>query len=281
MSIDQVLTGLIYLVSVFVLFIIGKFVFDKSHPRFNLQKELLEHDNFALALAVIGYYFGLIMVIGGVLIGPSSGWVEDLIDIFFYGLISIVLLNISALISDKLILYKFDDTKEIIDDRNAGTGAVVAGNYIAVGLIIGGAISGEGGGLITAVVFWLLGQGALILAGLVYNWITPFDVHAEVEKDNVAVGVAFAGGLIGIGNVIRIAVSGDFISWQTNISDFCVYVVIGLVLLPIARLLTDKVLLPGAKLTDELVNQEKPNVGAAAIEAFSYIAASMLIGWAI
>jgi len=281
MSIDQVLTGLIYLVSVFVLFIIGKFVFDKSHPRFKLQKELLEHDNFAMALAVVGYYFGLILVIGGVLIGPSSGWVDDLIDIFFYGLISIVLLNFSALISDKLILHKFDDTKEIIDDRNAGTGAVVAGNYIAVGLIIGGAISGEGGGLITAGVFWLLGQGALILAGLVYNWMTPFDVHGEVEKDNVAVGVAFAGGLIGIGNVIRISVSGDFISWQTNITDFFVYVVIGLVLLPIARLLTDKVLLPGARLTDELVNQEKPNVGAAAIEAFSYIAASMLIGWAV
>ena len=53
------------------------------------------------------------------------------------------------------------------------------------------------------------------------------------------------------------------------------------VVLPLVRIVTDKVLIPGVKLNDELVAQEKPNVGAGAIEAFSYVAASMLVGWAI
>ena len=39
----------------------------------------------------------------------------------------------------------------------------------------------------------------------------------------------------------------------------------------------DKVLLPGASLSDELV-QDRPNLGAGFIEAVSYLAASMLIG---
>ena len=52
---------------------------------------------------------------------------------------------------------------------------------------------------------------------------------------------------------------------------------VGLLLLPLVRLFADKVLLPGARLTDELV-QDVPNVGAGAIEATTYLAASILIG---
>jgi hypothetical protein len=39
--------------------------------------------------------------------------------------------------------------------------------------------------------------------------------------------------------------------------------------------------LPGRKLTDEIINQEKPNVGAGLIEAFAYVAAAILITWSI
>ncbi|MFQ5582999.1 MAG: DUF350 domain-containing protein, partial [Calditrichia bacterium] len=141
-------------------------------------------------------------------------------------------------------------------------------------------ISGEGD-LVTAVVFWLLGQLALILAVFVYNWITPFDIHKEIEKDNVAVGVAVAGIMVALGNVIRIGISGDFVSWQINLTQFLGFLIFGLVMLPLLRIVTDKLLLPGVRLTDELVNQEKPNVGAAAIEATAYIAASLLLGWVV
>ena len=55
----------------------------------------------------------------------------------------------------------------------------------------------------------------------------------------------------------------------------------GLILLPIIRFLSDKILIPGRSLTDEIVNQENPNVGAAFIEAFSYIGASFLIVWSL
>lgn len=281
MAFDQVVTALIYLVAVFFLFFIGKFAYDKINRRFVLQEELLQKDNFAVAIAVVGYYLGLVFAIGGTLVGPSAFWLDDLLDILFYGIISIILLNLSAFINDKIILYKFDNVKEIIEDRNVGTGIVQAANHIAVGLIVYGAISGEGGDLITAGIFWILGQIVLIIAGFIYNLITPFDVHDEIEKDNVAVGVAFAGMLIALGNVIRIGLAGDFISWQVNLVQFGGFVLFGLVLLPLLRLVTDKVLLPGERLTKELVHQETPNVGAGAIEAFSYITASFLLGWVI
>lgn len=277
-SIDQTVTGLIYLLAVFVLLLLGKLIYDRLRPRVNVADELFQRDNFAFALAVVGYYAGLVIALSGVLLGPNKGLVDDLLDIGFYGLVAILLLNISAWLNDKLILNRFDNHKEIFEDRNAGTGAVEAGNHIANGLILSGALSGEGD-LVTAIAFWALGQGVLILASRVYDFILPFDLHDEIEKDNVAVGVAFSGVLIALGNISRISVGGDFLSWRENLLDYAWFLLVALLMLPAVRWLTDRLLVPGAKLTDELVNQEEANVGAGLLEAFSYIAASVLIGW--
>ncbi|NTW48239.1 MAG: DUF350 domain-containing protein [Chlorobiales bacterium] len=281
MWVNNLLTSLIYLAASFIVFLIGKFAYSLFNRKFNLRHELLENDNFALALTVAGYFLGLVFAIGGVILGPSRGLFDDLIDIFFYGFVAILLLNISAIINDKFILYKFDNQKEIIQDKNAGTGIVEAASYIAAGLNIWGAISGQGGDLITALVFWSLGQLTLIIGGLFYNKIVPFDIHYEIEKDNVAVGVAFAGVLVALGNITRVGSAGDFISWQDNLTRFGADVALGLLLLPVIRFSMDKILLPGANMTKELTQQEVPNVGVGAIEALSYISAALLIGWVL
>lgn len=274
---DQMLRGFTYLAVVLVLLVIGKLVYDGLHRRFVLRTELVEKDNLAVALAVAGYYLGLVIVLGGVVSGPASfNMFDDVIGLVIFGVLGIVLLNLSAWINDKVVFSKFDNEKEIVEDRNAGMGAVEGGNYVAVGLITAGAMSGEGG-LLPGLVFWVLGLVALIVAGLLYDKITSYDLHEQIEKDNVAVGVAFAGVLVGFGNIIRLAGDGDFVSWNESLTEFGYYTLVGLILLPLIRIFADKVLLPGASLSDELV-QDRPNLGAGFIEAVSYLAASMLIG---
>jgi len=277
---DLIATG-IYLISAFVLFWLGKLVKDLTTTSYSVREELVEKDNVALGVAMAGYFFGLIMAIGGTLSGPSQGLENDLIDIGIYGLLAIILLNLSRLVNDGLILHGFKVRDELIDDQNAGTGVVVAASYIATGLVIFGAVSGEIGGIVTTVIFWALGQLALVLAGLMYEWITPYSIHDEIEKDNVAAGVAFAGALVGIGVIVFHASAGNFISWAVNLQDFAIEVVAGLILLPIARFISDVILLPGQKLTDEIANQEHPNLAAGFIEATSYIGASFLIVWSL
>ena len=277
---DLIATG-IYLISAFVLFWLGKLVKDLTTTSYSVREELVEKDNVALGVAMAGYYFGLVMAIGGTLSGPSQGLENDLIDIGIYGLLAIILLNLSRLVNDGLILHGFKIRDELIDDQNAGTGAVIAASYIATGLVIFGAVSGEIGGIMTTVIFWALGQVALVLAGLVYEWITPYSIHDEIEKDNVAAGVAFAGALVGIGVIVFHASAGNFISWEVNLQDFAIEVVAGLILLPIVRFIADVILLPGQKLTNEIANQEHPNLGAGFIEATSYVGASFLIVWSL
>ena len=276
---DQMLAGFTYLAVVLVLLVIGKLVYDGLHRSFVLRTELVEKDNLAVALAVAGYYLGLAIVLGGVVSGPApadSSLVDNVVVLGIFGLLGIVLLNLSAWINDKVVFSKFDNEKEIVEDRNAGMGAVEGGNYIAVGLITAGAMSGEGGWA-SGLVFWVLGLAALIVVGLLYDKLTSYDLHEQIEKDNVAVGVAFAGVLVGFGNIIRLAGEGDFVTWTDSLTEFGYYALVGLLLLPLIRFFADKVLLPGASLSDELVG-DPPNLGAGVIEAVTYLAASMLIG---
>ncbi len=283
--VDGIITSLVYLAASFILFFIGKVAYQLFHPKVKVADELVEKDNFAFSLAYVGYYIGLVFAIGGAIYGESDGLWLDLMDIGVYGLLTIILLNLSILINDKILLSGFSVKKEILEDQNAGTGVIEGANAIATGMIVLGAIHGEGygfgGPIVTGILYWALGQVLLIIASRVYYAITPYNVQAEIEKDNVAAGIGLAGAIIAIGNLIRFALMHDFDSWIITLEDVGIDVAIGLIFLPIARFLTDKILLPGQNLTDEIVNQEKPNVGAALVEAFAYVGGSVLITWAL
>lgn len=278
---DQAVSALILLVASYLLFWLGKLFYDLTHRGFTIQEELVEKDNAALALALVGYYFGLVLAIGGVLAGPSRGFQEDLIDILLYGPLALLLMNLSGIFNEKLILHRFEHTTEVIRDQNLGVGATEGATYVATGLIIYGSVSGEGGSLLTCLAFWGLGQLALIGAGRAYALIVPFDVHRQIEEGNVAAGVSFAGALAGMGNIIRYAVSGDFLSWGENLTTFAIYFLLGILLLPLIRWVTDLLLLPGATFAQEIAQQERPNLGVAFLEAFSYLGSSFLIGWCL
>ena len=111
--------------------------------------------------------------------------------------------------------------------------------------------------------------------------MTSYDIHDHIEKGNTAVAVGYSGAIISIGNLINNALAHDFESWMITFQDVGFNVIVGFAFLPIARFLTDKILLPGQKLTDEIINQEDPNVGASVVEAFAYVGGSMLIVWAL
>jgi len=279
--VDAILATLVYLLVGFLLFFIGKISYQLIHRNINIKDELVFKDNLAFAVAHTGYFIGLLIALGGALMGESHGFLLDGVYMLMYGILAIVLLNLSVLVNDKIILRKFSVYKEICEDQNVGTGVVEGASAIATGLVILGSLYGEGGGILTAIAYWVIGQLLLLLTIFVYNWITPYDIHEHIEKDNIAVGIGSAGALIAIGNLIRYALMHDFESWYITLENVGIDVAIGLVFLPVARLVADKILLPGQNLTDEIINQEKPNIGASIIEAFAYIGGSVLITWSL
>lgn len=268
------------LVAVVVVLVAGKMLYALvNRRRFDVRTELLEHDNLAFAIALGGYYFGLVLASSGRLFGPHGPWLEGGLAVLTFGLIAVVLLNVSRWINAKLVLRHFDSVKEICTDRNVGTGIVEAASHVANGLVLMGAFSGDNVSIPVALGFWAAAQVVLVLGALFYDWFNPIDVHAEIEKDNVAVGVAFAGVFVALGNLVRVGASGDFTDWGADMFAFLSFVVVGFLLLPLMRLVTDRIILNSNSLTHEMIGQEKANVGVGVIEAVAYIGGSFLIGW--
>ncbi len=286
---EQIPRGLVYVVMGVIVLAIARLVQDFITP-YKIQEQLNQKDNIALATSIAGYYLGVIIVFLGGLYQPflvvaddslgfTAEYWQDVGLVFVYSIAGIIVLNIARIIVDKLVLHDFSTEDEIINDQNAGTGAVEFAVYVAVGLVIAGAISGESGGPETALVFLVLGLVALIVYTLIYEWTTSFNIHEQIESDNVAVGVALAGNLIAIGIVVFKAVFGEFVGWTESIAGFITYAVVGFILLYAVRFVVDMVLFPKVKLADELAVDR--NLGAAFIESAALISVSLILFFAI
>ena len=281
--------GLVYVGMGILLLAFARLVQDFVTP-YKIQEQLRTHDNVALALSIAGYYLGIIIVFVGAVYQPFTSSVdsnlgftteywEDVIEVLVTTVIGIIILNVARIIVDKLVLYKFSTEKEIVEDHNAGTGAVEAAVYVAVGIVIAGSVAGVGGGPETSFAFLGLGLLTLILYTLFYEFTTSYDVHDEIERDNVAVGVALAGNLIAISIVVFKAVFGDFTTWEEGIAGFLTFAVIGTALLFVVRMLVDLILFPKVSMAQELTVDR--NLGLALIETSVLVSASLILYFAI
>jgi uncharacterized membrane protein YjfL (UPF0719 family) len=278
LNFNELLNSALYFIASLTLVFIGRVVFKLFHPKTNTIDELLEKDNLAFSFSYVGYFIGLILAIGSALLGEHVSLKADLISIAVYGLGAILLLNISSIINEVVIFRKFKVKKEILEDQNAGTGIIEAASYIATGLIILGASKGADDTLMI-LIYWIVAQAGLIISAIFYNIITPYDIHEQIEKDNVAVGVGYAGSLVAIAIVLSYATSFHYNSTSEALITLLILLVITLIALPITRFVTDKLILAGYDLKSELVDQIKPNIGCGLIEAMAYISTALLITW--
>jgi len=281
--------GLVYVALGLVVLVLAKFSKDLV-TRYRIDQEVVQKSNLAVAVGLSGYFLGVVLVFLGAVYQPFSPLVsdalgfnrvfaEDVLRVFLYSLAGIVALNLASFVMDRLVLYKFSVRKEMVEDQNVGTGAVAFGMNVAIGLVIAGAISGEGGGPETSLAFFGMGLVVLIVFALFYDLTTPFSIHEEIEKDNAAVGIALGGNLIAMGIVILKAVFGDFPGWGEGITEFLTFAVLGFVLLYVLRLLIDRLLLPTTKISDELAGGR--NVGVAFVEGSVVIGSALILFFAI
>lgn len=263
-----------YLAVVFIMLFIGKIINDLLTP-YNIDDELTNKDNKALAVSYIGYLLGQGIIILGVFQGPDDeSLLLDLGMIAVWSLVGIVLLNLARIINDKVIFSKFDNKKEIIEDKNVGAGAVQFGSYVGTAFIINAIIAGESEGLLSdiigTVIFFICGQLGFILFSFIYQKITTYDVHDEIEKDNAAAGVSFGATLVAIGIIMS-----HSIQLTNSLLAFLVWFVNGVTLIVISRIIVDKIILPKHKLDDEICKDR--NWGVALIEGGTAVIVAFLI----
>ena len=134
-------------------------------------------------------------------------------------------------------------------------------------------------------VFFLLGQVALVLFAFVYQAVQKEDVLHEIERDyeidgrfvggNAAAGMAFGGSLVAFSLILFAGAHGDFEGWAHNTAVFGWAALVGIVTLPAWRIFVDKVMLPKADLAKEIYRDR--NVNAALLESVCLIAFALVV----
>lgn len=257
-----------------VLFLLAKWMKDFFTP-YKINEELTQKDNLAISLTMCGYYFGVMAVFVGALYGPTHGFEQDLMLVGGYSILGLIFLNISRYINDKVILRKFCNIEQLTKKHNTAVGAVQFGTYVATGLVAAGAVTGTGGGIITAIVFFILGQASLLIFSLIYDLFVPYCIHEQLEKKNVAAGAALGGTLIALGIIVLNGVSGDFIDWETNLTNLAIVNATAFFFLPVVRIVMDKLVIPGDDLSHEII--EDKNLGAGLLEATVAISFAIIL----
>jgi uncharacterized membrane protein YjfL (UPF0719 family) len=245
---------------------------------YHLGDELTKKDNKAVAIATAGYIFGVLTIIRGVMISGGNPYAtlwRDLVSVGIWTILSLTLLLASAWINRKFLLNRFDLHKELIGDRNVGSGVVLAGTYIGTALMISASISGTTGGnlgfeILDALVYFVIGQLGFILLGAIYQHTCGYDVHDEIERDNEAAGVAFGATLI----ALAILISGQ-IRRDDSLVALAVWIPISLLVLLGSRWLVDLIILPDARIHEEIARDR--NWGVALIEGSAAIGIALLL----
>jgi putative membrane protein len=121
--------------------------------------------------------------------------------------------------------------------------------------------------ILATLAYWII---MLILAGicmLLFEWITPYNDREELLKGNVAVGIQFAGKLIGIGIITKASIAHNVSIWGASI-----WVFIGFFLMIISYFLFE--LITPFKVEQEI---KKNNIAVAIVAA----SLSIFIGFAV
>lgn len=246
----------------------------------SLRVALTDHDNPAVGLAVAGYLFGVIWTISVLLGTPSSGglW-QDVLEVALYGGLGIVLLTVVSLVSCRLFLGLH--VREQLEAHNSAAAIVVGGAYVATSLTYSGALDGEGGGFWMLLLFFVLGQLALVAMTYVFRWLTGYDDVREIESGNLAAGIAQAGLLIAMGVIVGQAASGEFTTLEDSLVGFLISLLIVVVLYPVRQLVVQCLIL-GAPLRfrsillDNEIAEDK-NIAAGLLEASAYLSTALFI----
>ena len=271
--------GVIYCLVAFCGIWTAKKFADIRTTEFDDDHEIEEKSNKGVGFRRAGLYIGIGIGIAGALSGNAvhAFW-TDLFTLVVDGALITACLFIGREVCDKIMLSHINNDDEVLKG-NTAVGLAECGMYLATGCILNGAFSGDGTtelitGMLSAIVFFIIGQIALCICGYIYELITSFNVKEEIKKNNAAAGLALGGMLFALGIILRASLTGDFVDWTTDLTSFTLCAVYGIIMLLVFKKLIDKFLLPNTNLRTEIADH---NIAAIALTEGAVIAVALII----
>lgn len=227
MDLNLVWQRLVFLLITFLFTFAAKLLFDSVER--HADDEICERSNLAIGLRRAGIYLAIPIGMLGAIRGVSQGFVSDLTYLLIDGLIVTLLLVLASFINDRIFVPGINNVAAV-REGNTAVALVDFAGFVATGFIARGAFTGEGGGVASALVFFFLGQLALVLVVMLYEWVMPFHAIEEIRRGNNAAGMMVAGMMVAVGIILSNAIAGDFVGWGPGIAWFATTALIGIAL---------------------------------------------------
>ena len=283
--------ALFVVISVLLIWI-AKIIADRRTTEFNDDIQI-DNGNRAVGIRRAGFYLSVAIALSGALSGVSKGLWMDTVWLLIDGGLILFCLFASRFFNDRIMLANIDNDTEcmrlfknqsgIKEKGNTTVGIVECGMYIATGFILSGSLSGASISLaesiLSTLLFFVLGQAALLFFGFVYQLITPFNVREQIKANNPAAGIGLAGMLIALGIILFASIRGPFTGWISDITSFGIYTAYGMVMLIIFRFVIDRLLLPTTNLAVEIT--EDRNTAALVVAESAIVAVAVIIAFSM
>lgn len=239
---------LVYVFLTLVFLFIAKKIAD-GITRFDDDRAIQEEGNTAVALRRFGLFLGMGIAMTGVMSGGLSKL--DMKIFILDGGIAIALF-FGAHYVNEYFLVPGVSNNDLIKEGNVPTGLVEAGSFLATGILLNGAFAGEEGPLLSAVVFFLLGQSFLVLAVKIHQKVYRFNVTDCLKERNLSAGVTVAGLLISYSLILRATIAGSFAGWAESLGYFLASALTGIVGLLICERMAGFIFLANLRIADEI-----------------------------
>lgn len=239
-------------------------------------------ENAALATREVGSLLALFVVGAAVVKGSVRG--EDLAsDALWCGVfagLGLVLLEATSLLGQGLVLKS--RLAGSLERGNVAAGLAAAGHQLAMGLLTSRAVAGNdlrGVGL--SVTFFVLGVVTHQLVVALFRAVTTYDDAEQIDGENAAAAMSYAGMSLGVALVIARALEGDFVDWASAFRGFGTLVACTVGFYPLRQLvvqglvLGERPTLRGGAL-DLAIGRDR-RLGTAALEAAAYVGAALAI----
>jgi uncharacterized membrane protein YjfL (UPF0719 family) len=198
-----------------------------------------------------------------------------------FAVAGIVLIQLVGTLGIRLLLRSTLDAE--LETGNLATGLAAGANYVAVGILAAPAIAGSDlQGLGLSVVFFALAIATHAAYVALFRTLTTYDDSEQIQGENLAAAVSYAGISVSIALVLaRALTGGEFTGWGPALTGYGWVAAAVLILFPVRQLIVQGLILGHAPSLrggslDEAIGTRR-NVAMAAMEAVTYLATALAV----
>jgi uncharacterized membrane protein YjfL (UPF0719 family) len=206
--------------------------------------------------------------------------VQDIVAAAEFGVLGLVLVALMGRLGTQLLLRSRLPAE--IARGNVAAGLAAGSHYVATGIVAAHAIAGSKlRDIGLSLFFFVLAMAALWAFVTLFRALTTYDDAEQIQGENLAASLSYAGVSIAVAIIVGCALDGDFVSWEISLRGFGAILLLALALYPVRQLFVQTLLLGapfalrGGRL-DTGVGTER-NEGMGALEAVSYIATALSV----